>query len=253
MTAPATVQNFSGREERYARHRWDYAPEAIDYIVEAAQLTEASTMADMGAGTGMLTAHFLGRASRVFAIEPNAEMRQTLCSTLGVRPDLTVVDAYSDNTTLPDAAVDLIAVGRALHWFPPATTRTEFLRILKPGGWLAVLRIPCADESLLAAIKSLKIAENGWNTELDEVRQQQAPHSFYFGHDTFLRMRFPAVLQEGWEDFFGRLCSFAVAPTPAHPRFATFEAAAQAVFDRFSVGGQLTVATVTELSLGRII
>jgi SAM-dependent methyltransferase len=253
MSALATVQNFSGREERYARHRWNYAPAAIDYLAQTTQLNAASMAADIGAGTGMLTEHLLGWAGRVFAIEPNAEMRQTLTTSLGARANLTVLDAYADNTTLPKAAVDLIAVGRAIHWFPPATTRTEFARILKPDGWLAVLRIPCADEALLAALKALKTAENGWNTELDALRQQQAPHSFYFGHENYARLQFPAVVQERWEDFFGRLCSFSVAPTPAHPRFAAFEAAARAVFDRFSTDGQLTVATVTEISLGRMI
>lgn len=244
MTALAAVQNFSGKEDGYARYRWDYAPAAIAWIIATAGLTPDSTVADIGAGTGMLAAHFRGRVSQVYAVEPNAEMRQAA--------SIPVIDGYADATTLPTHSIDLIAVGRALHWFPPATTKAEFARILKPGGWLAVLRIPCTDESLLAAIQAIKTAENGWNVELVEYRNQQPPLSFYFGHDEFVRQRFPAVVQERWEDFFGRLCSFATAPTPTQPKFAAFEAAARAVFDRFSTEGLLTISVATEVFFGRI-
>ena len=243
MTELATVQNFSGKQGGYARYRWDYVPAAIEWVIEKTRLTPDSTVADIGAGTGMLAAHFHGRVGQVFAIEPNAEMRQIA--------SIPVIDGYADATTLPDHSVDLIAVGRALHWFPPMTTNAEFVRILKPGGWLAVLRIPCTDEPLLTAIQALKTAEHGWNTELVEYRNQQPPLSFYFGHDQVVRQRFPAVVQERWEDFFGRLCSFATAPTPAQPRFAVFEAAARAVFERFCVDGLLTVSITTEVMLGQ--
>lgn len=242
MTTLAAVQNFSGKEDGYARYRWDYAPAAIEWIIETACLTPDSTVADIGAGTGMLAAHFRGRVRQVYAVEPNAEMRQAA--------SIPVIDGYADATTLPVHSVDLITVGRALHWFPPATTKAEFARILKPGGWLAVLRLPCTDEPLLAAIQSLKTEANGWNMELVELRNQQPPLNFYFGHDKFVRRCFPAVVQERWEDFFGRLCSFATAPTPAQPRFAAFEAAARSIFAGYSAAGLLTVPVATEVFLG---
>lgn len=253
MIAPAAVQNFSGKEGSYARHRWNYAPAAIDFMLQTAELPAAAVVADIGAGTGMLTAHFLGRVGRVIAVEPNAGMRQTLAATLGAQADLLVLDACADATTLPAASVDLIAVGRALHWFPPAPTRAEFARILKPAGWLAVLRIPCTDAPLQAALETIKTAANGWNTELVEYRQQQPPLSFYFGHEAYTRLRFPTVVHERWEDFFGRLCSFATAPASGHPRFSAFEAAARSVFEQFSVAGLLTVSSATEVTLGRIV
>lgn len=239
-----TIRNFSGKVADYAAHRWNYAPAAIEHIVRTARLTAGSVVADIGAGTGMLGEQFLGRVGRVFAIEPNVEMRQAA--------SFEMLDGRSDATTMPDSSVDLIAVGRAIHWFPPATTNAEFRRILKPGGWLAVLRIPCADENLLAALNAIKTEENGWNRELTEIRNQQPPLEFYFGHGDFERLRFPTFVRESWEEFFGRLCSFAVAPAPAHPQYAAFQRAAREVFDRFRSGEFLTVPLATELFLGRI-
>ena len=251
MSTSATFQNFSGKVAGYARHRWNYAPAAIDHIVQTAQLTASSVVADIGAGTGMLSEHFIGRAGQVFAIEPNAEMRQAARSA-PVELPVELIGGRSDATTLPDESVDLIAVGRALHWFPPGTTKAEFQRILKPDGWLAVLRIPCVDEELSAALNAMKTEANGWNTELEEIRVQQPPLRFYFGHEEFARLRFPSVARENWEDFFGRLCSFSVAPAPSHPRFDRFQQAARDVFDRFRSGESLIVPLATELFLGRM-
>ncbi|HMV86010.1 MAG TPA: class I SAM-dependent methyltransferase [Blastocatellia bacterium] len=244
MSTSATVQNFSGKAAGYAAHRWNYSPVAIDYLAQAAQLTAASVVADIGAGTGMLGEHFIGRVGRVFAVEPSAEMRKAA--------SLEMLDGRSDATNLPDASVDLIAVGRAIHWFPPDATKVEFQRILKSGGWLAVLRIPCVDEDLMAALAAIKTEANGWNTQLEGLRRSQYPLSFYFGHECFDHQRFPSFVQESWEEFFGRLCSFAVAPVPSHPRFAAFEQAARNVFDRFRSGELLTVPLATELFLGKV-
>ena len=40
---------------------------------------------------------------------------------------------------MPDASVDFVTAGQAFHWFNPALAREEFRRILKPGGWVALV------------------------------------------------------------------------------------------------------------------
>ena len=35
---------------------------------------------------------------------------------------------------------DLIIVGQVIHWFEPGVAYKEFQRVLKPVGWLALLR-----------------------------------------------------------------------------------------------------------------
>jgi trans-aconitate methyltransferase len=235
---------YTGRAAGYAQHRWTYAPAAIDYIAAEAGLTADSVVADIGAGTGMLSAQFMQRAGRVLAIEPDPAMRASAT--------FAMIDARADATTLPDGSVDLVTVGRALHWFPPGTTPREFARILKSRGWLAVIRVSAAHPELTAAVQETKTEANGWNTELEAVRRRPLPLALYFGHEDYARQCFPSAVREEWPAFFGRLCSYSVSPDPSHPRFEAFEQASRTVFDRFATGGGVTIPLATEVVLGRV-
>ena len=82
---------FSSKAEKYARYRWDYALQAIEIIFDRAQLSKHSVVADIGAGTGILTKHFVGRVKRVFAVEPNGPMRQMAVEALGCHAHVTAL------------------------------------------------------------------------------------------------------------------------------------------------------------------
>ena len=43
------------------------------------------------------------------------------------------------NTTLPDASIDIVTAAQAFHWFDPEPTKREFKRIIKPGGYAALI------------------------------------------------------------------------------------------------------------------
>jgi ubiquinone/menaquinone biosynthesis C-methylase UbiE len=93
-------------------------------------------VADVGAGTGMLAEIFLEAGHRVIAVEPNGEMLDACRELAAQQPALEVVEGSAESTTLPNASVDLIAVGRAMHWFDWPRAHLEFRRILRPDGWV---------------------------------------------------------------------------------------------------------------------
>lgn len=43
------------------------------------------------------------------------------------------------NTALPDRSVDLITVAQAFHWFDRGAAQREFMRILRPQAWVALI------------------------------------------------------------------------------------------------------------------
>jgi SAM-dependent methyltransferase len=198
----------------------------------------------------MLARHFVGLVGTVFAVEPSAEMRAIAARRFNGL--VQHIDGFSDATTLPDNSVDLITVGRALHWFPANSTRKEFCRILKPDGWLAVFSVPCTNQALVDSLKKIRVEENGWEIAAEKTRMSMAPLSFYFGHDSLRKLSFPGSVQETWDEFLGRICSFAPAPKRDHPFRPRLERALREVFDRYAVDEVLHVPIATEATFGRV-
>jgi len=246
------VDRYSEKAVTYARCRWDYAAEAIQALVTECGLSEHSIVADIGSGTGMVTRHLVDRVQTVFAVEPNADMRNLATEALHAHGSYQSVSGFSDATTLPDNCVQMITVGRALHWFPAESTRAEFSRILKPDGWLAIFSVSCTDPALLDSLKAVRVEENGWEVAVDKERMHLVPLSFYFGHDSFRKLIFAGSVRETWEAFLGRWCSTSPAPGPDHPLRPRFERALRDVFERHAVDGVLTVSNGTEIAFGQV-
>ncbi|HZQ47481.1 MAG TPA: class I SAM-dependent methyltransferase, partial [Verrucomicrobiae bacterium] len=136
---PSSTKRFSSRVENYIKYRPGYPQGIIDLMRKECQLTSASVIADIGSGTGILTELLLRNQNTVFGIEPNQEMRAAAERLLSSYPQFHSVPATAETTTLPDKCVDLITAGQAFHWFDREKTRQEFLRILKPQGWVALI------------------------------------------------------------------------------------------------------------------
>jgi ubiquinone/menaquinone biosynthesis C-methylase UbiE len=132
------LKRFSSRAGDY-RNRAGYAPALLDYLREVYGLASSYNLADVGAGTGFLTRVLLQSGCRVHAVEPNAEMRAVAEAELGENPNFISLAGQAEQLPLADASMDALTVGQALHWFQIEEAREEFLRVLKPGGWLAVV------------------------------------------------------------------------------------------------------------------
>jgi ubiquinone/menaquinone biosynthesis C-methylase UbiE len=132
------TERFTGRVQAYHAYRPRFPREIVSFVRQHGALPENAVVADIGAGTGMLAEVFLEAGYRVLAVEPNAEMREACRELAAKQPALEVVEGSAEATTLPDASIDLIAVGRAMHWFDWPRAHREFARILRPDGWVLV-------------------------------------------------------------------------------------------------------------------
>ena len=111
---------FSNKADLYDKYRWNYAPAAIQLIVNHSAIDSESIMADIGAGTGILTRNFLDVAGSVFAVEPNEAMRKKSENQNSGHPAFVSIDGRAGSTGLDSSAMDLVVVGQAL-------TNTEHL------------------------------------------------------------------------------------------------------------------------------
>lgn len=91
---------------------------------------------DLGAGTGKLTATLVGLGAEVVAVEPDAAMLAELHRSL---PGVRALRGSAEAIPLPDASVDAVLAGNAMHWFDMAVAGPEIARVLSPHGVLAGL------------------------------------------------------------------------------------------------------------------
>src|SRR5271165_6929429 len=130
---------FSDRAQDYVKYRPHYSPEVVQALQQACGLRPEHLIADVGSGPGLLAEIFLDNGNRVIGVEPNHEMRLAGEDYLSAYRSFSMVDGSAEATTLPDASIDFVVAGQAFHWFRPDETRTEFARILKPGGWAVLV------------------------------------------------------------------------------------------------------------------
>jgi SAM-dependent methyltransferase len=130
MTDPA--RSFGTVADRYDRYRPTYAAEAVVWALGAAPLR----VADLGAGTGILSRLLRTLGHEVIAIEPDDLMRGRLTR---VSQGVTALAGAAEDIPLPDRSVDAVVAGQAYHWFDAARANLEIARVLRPGGVFAAI------------------------------------------------------------------------------------------------------------------
>ncbi|MFD5399393.1 class I SAM-dependent methyltransferase [Streptomyces sp. NPDC127097] len=133
----ALARSFDAVAAQYAAARPGYPPALFDAIEElAGRPLSGARVLDVGAGTGIATGLLADRGARVTAVEPGAAMAAELRA---AHPAVPLVRALGD--ALPfrdDAGFDLVGYAQAWHWTDPARSVPEALRVLRPGGALAL-------------------------------------------------------------------------------------------------------------------
>lgn len=245
---------FTGKTAEYAQYRERYDPDVVlPLLREWCALRAEWTVADIGAGTGMVGDLFRANGNRVIAIEPNAEMREACAVSHAADGSFTVVEGAAEKTGLADATVEMIAVGRALHWFDVGEAIREFRRILKPSGWVAILacgRKPDGREENLAYSEMLQ-ASTGRDLMRDPLLAVYARLDALFAGGRFHHAQVDGEMQLGWEDLRGLTLSISHSPMPGSVAFPAFEAELQRYFERYQRDGQIKLAACTWMNVGQ--
>jgi SAM-dependent methyltransferase len=132
---PVAAAGFGAAADVYERARPSYPPEAVDWALERCGVGPASTIVDLGAGTGKLTRLLVPSGARVVAVEPVAEMRAKLATTA---PTAEALDGTAEEIPLEDGSAHAVTVAQALHWFDLDRALPEVHRVLRPGGRLVL-------------------------------------------------------------------------------------------------------------------
>ncbi|MDQ3679769.1 MAG: methyltransferase domain-containing protein [Actinomycetota bacterium] len=132
---PVAAAGFAATDA-YEQARPSYGPEAVGALCRATGIGAGADVVELGPGTGKLTRHLADTGARVVAVEPGAEMRHKLRQTV---PEVSVVDATAEATTLPSASADAVVAAQAFHWFAGDKALGEIHRLLGPGGHVGLI------------------------------------------------------------------------------------------------------------------
>ena len=158
----APAERFTERADAYRSARPGYPDATLRFLFSDEGIGDPGDLADIGSGTGKLTGQMLACRStlrRVYAVEPNADMRREAEAELGADPRFVSVAGSGEQTGLEASCVDAATVAQAFHWFDFERARSEFQRVLRGRGRLAVL----------------------WNLRLEEC------DAFHRDYESFLR------------------------------------------------------------------
>ncbi|MBA2410224.1 MAG: class I SAM-dependent methyltransferase [Gammaproteobacteria bacterium] len=124
--------HFSRHADAYAGHRPDYPAALFDYLATGAGAREVAW--DVATGNGQAALALARHFAQVWATDASAE--QIRAATPHQRVAYGVAPA--ETSGLESASVDLITVAQALHWLDLPRFYAEVLRVLRPGGVIAV-------------------------------------------------------------------------------------------------------------------
>ena len=244
-------KRFSRRAEYYSRYRPSYPTSLLCYLEQNLCFSQASVVADVGSGTGILSKLLLEHGNSVFGVEPNEDMRRTAESNLAKYPNYTSIGGSAESTTLEDGSVDFITAAQSFHWFNPERAKVEFRRVIRREGWVVLIwNTRRTSTPFLQAYDALV----SWIPDNQRARHEdlgdQALRSFL---GDYRAVKLDNSQELDYEGLVGRLLSSSYAPLRGEPLFDEMIAKVSDLFNRYQVDGVVTLDYVTEVYAGQLV
>jgi len=251
MTRP--TERFSARADHYRRYRPGYPSAAIELLAARCGLGPGTVVADVGSGTGILTEQLLERGAQVIGIEPNDAMRKAAEERLAAEPRFRSLAATAEETTLAQASVDLWVAAQAFHWFDAPLARLEALRVVRSGGFAALLwnERPPEPGAFLTEYEALLRRHAAEYSAIAGRRADEASMRAFLG-SAMQVARFPNQQTFDYAGLEGRLLSSSYAPQPGHPEHAPMLEGLRALFDRYQRSSEIVFPYETRVYFSQI-
>ncbi len=249
-----TVERFSKTVRDYSKYRPGYPKEILRFLEERLGLRPKALVADIGSGTGKLTELFLENGNTTYAIEPNTVMRQAAEARLEGFENFRSIDGTAEQTSLPDRKINFITAAQAFHWFDVERTRREFVRILRPEGWVVLIWNKRVDECspfMRAYNNFLKAYSTDYS--LVNLRKVSDRHlSSFYGHHQYALKCFENEQIFDQDGLLGRYFSCSYALDADHPLYSAAKSNLSDIFTRFSEKGKVVMIYRTEVYYGQL-
>ncbi len=249
-----TIARFSNRAENYSKYRPGYPTAVLALLKQRCGLRPESVVADIGSGTGILSALFLKNGNIVCGIEPNKEMRDAAEHLLRGYPRFRGVNGTAEAIPLEDHSVDMVTAGQAFHWFSPQHARAEFSRIIKAGGWVVIVWNERQKEGspFLKEYEELLIHYGTDYKQVSEAYPKPGMLKTFFMPYQCQTAQFENAQVFDFRGLRGRLLSASYAPDETHPSYAPMMGELAKIFERHQTGGKVLLEYKTNVCFGTL-
>ena len=245
-----STKRFSDRVDNYVKYRPGYPQEMVDFLFNTG-LNKNSIVCDIGSGTGILSSLLISNVKKLFAVEPNNEMRSYAEKTLGSFSNFESINASAEITTLESNSVDAILSAQAFHWFDKEKCRKEFKRILKPDGKVFLIWNNRINNTVFLQEYDKLLYTYG--TDYAAVNHQNLTDEDLkiFFNGKFSKNVFLNHQDFDLQGFTGRVFSSSYTPHVSHPDYNAFLENLTAIFNKYNKDGYIKFNYHTEVYTGQ--
>lgn len=237
----------------YSKARPSYPDELFVYLKDHNLISENTVAADIGSGTGIFTEKLCPYVRKIFAVEPNDDMRSVADEKYAAHGNIISVNGSAENTKLSDKSVDFITVAQAFHWFDRQTFKAECQRILKGNGNILLVWNDRDTESELIMenydinrcfCPNFKGSSNGIDFS------KNAFTDFFEGDFDIVQFRNDLIYDES--AFVSRSLSSSYAPKPDEENYNEYVSELQELFKKHSQNGTVPYPYITRCYIGKV-
>lgn len=246
---------FSGKADSYAAYRPTYPDALFDWLFGEVGFKTGEAVADVGAGTGIFSGSLLRRGCRVYAVEPNPDMRHLAEKEFGTNPAFTAVAAPAEHTGLSASSVAWVTAAQAFHWFDRAAFAEECRRILRPeGGVVLVWNNRIQDDPITRETYDLnkRLCPGFKGFSGGTLDEDAAFFSAFFRDGQCAEREFAHGLLVDRDAFIGRALSSSYAPRPGDEKYCEYRDGLRGLFDDRAKDGKLLVALRCRAFAGKV-
>jgi len=240
------TNKFNKKAKDYVKYRPTYPDEFIDYLIKDLKIKN-KIVADIGSGTGKLTELIVNNVKKVYAIEPNKDMRIAAEKILNKNKNFISINGCAEDSKLKNNFIDVIIVAQAFHWFDIKKTMVEFKRILKKNGLLVLVWNTKIHNTnfLKTQLKILSKYSNKVKTRNKNSVKKAFPNGY-------LKKSYWHNQEFDLKGVLGRISSLSYCPAQNTKQYKIIEKQITNAFNKYSKNGFIKYNYKTNAYIGKI-
>lgn len=243
---------FTKKALLYDKYRPKYSEKLIDYLYNNVGFSSESVIADIGAGTGILSEEFLKRGSKVICVEPNNKMLEQARQKMFKYRNFSYINSFAENTMIDESTVDAITVGQAFHWFDKKKFLEECKRILiDDGNVVLAWNVTDSEAEVNKKIHCLNVKTikdyNGYNAR---DKEDNSNYNDFFNNMSYYTFDNDLLLNK--DEFVGRCLSRSYAPNISDNNYEAYVTGLSNIFDLYSRNNKVRIKNKTKCILGKV-